>query len=415
MDGESARLDGNRIMPRRALNAHCWIILLLVTVLVPGTRALAGEHGEGRSPDEQRIIDMVEQYGPSVVAVHVTLGDMQLDPMMGPEEQVGGGSGFIVDRKGRIATNYHVVAAALADMSVDTLPDASITVSFLSATDREFTVRVLGAMPDYDLALLAFEDPADVPAVAPLPLGDSDSVRPGQEVIVIGTPFGLHSTVTAGIVSAVEREQPGIAGIEIPFIQTDAAINPGNSGGPMLDSNAEVIGISNAILASPAAPGGVPGVGFAVPVNLLKAHMGELLAGGLSGVAAAVAELRHRPRLGVNAPVTVDDYPHAVRERFDLPEHGVVIMDVVPGGPADRAGLSGPSDTVMFSGHALPAGGDIITGIDGQDVRRIIDLQQVLLERKAGDQVDLRVWRDGRERHVKVRIAVVEEENADGG
>ena len=379
-------------------------LVLVSTALVGGQASIsAHETGMDLTEDEANTVRIVEDYGPSVVAIHVRVGDVEMDP----GEQEAGGSGFIIDDESRIATNFHVVAAALEEGSVDMQPEASVTVSFLDQDDQEHPVRVQGANPDYDLALLEFEDAEDLPSVDPIPLGDSTEVRTGQNVIAIGTPFGLHSTVTTGIVSAIEREQPGLVGIELPFIQTDAAINPGNSGGPLLSSSAEVIGINNAILASPTAPGGIEGVGFAVPVDLLKENMEELVSGGLTGIAAAVADIPERPRIGVSAPLTVDNYPPPVRQELEMPDHGVVVMDVTPGGPADEAGLEGPSDTVMYEGQPLPTGGDIITGLDGKEVERLIDLQQVVLEKDAGDVVALDVWRDGDERSVDVALEIV--------
>lgn len=210
-----------------------------------------------------------------------------------------------------------------------------------------------------------------------------------------------------GIVSAIEREQPGLVGIEIPFIQSDAAINPGNSGGPLFNASGEVIGINNAILSSTMGPGAFVGVGFAVPVNLLKESMEGLMAGGLSGVAAALVEMPHRPRLGLTAALNVEDFPPELRSALQLPEHGVAIGEVAPDGPADRAGLMAPTGVTLVGEQAFPVGGDIIIAVDGKDVERAINLQQIILEHKAGDVLRLKVWRDGKVREVDVRLEVV--------
>jgi serine protease Do len=384
-------------------------------LLVPGAPSKNAAHASAEAVEPRPAIDIAElvrRYGPSVVAVHLLLEDIEIAPGGIAEQRQGNGSGFVVDDKGHIVTNFHVVAPALKEPGpdnggIDLLPEAVISVSFVAEPDKQFPVRVLGANPDYDLALLEVVDREGVPEVLPLPLGDSDKVIAGEAAIAIGSPFGLHATVTSGIISAIERERPGLVGIDIPFIQTDAAINPGNSGGPLFNSRGEVIGINNAILASPLGPHAFIGVGFAVPVNLLKDNMSELLAGGLSGVAAAIATIPDRPRLGLSGAYNVDDYPDALRADLGFPEHGLVVLEVTPDGPTDKAGVIGPTRAVIFAGHPFPAGGDIITEAAGQKVQRLIDLQRVVLEHEAGDVVTLKVWRDGEEREVDVRLEVV--------
>jgi serine protease Do len=358
------------------------------------------------------ITELVRRYGPGVVAVHLELADEPVHPGVLAERQHGSGSGFVVTDEGLIATNFHVVAMALEqpgpeEGALQLRPEAQLSVSFIDQPDERFPVRVLGANPDFDLALLEVIDPEHMPHVPALPLGDSDAVVAGETAIAIGSPFGLHATVTSGIISAIERERPGLVGIEIPFIQTDAAINPGNSGGPLFNARGEVIGINNAILASPMGPQAFIGVGFAVPINLLRDSMAELIAGGLSGVAAAVATIPDRPRLGLTGAFNVEDYPEPLREELGFPEQGLVVLDVTAGGPTDRAGLIGPTSAVVFAGEPFPVGGDIITAANGQQVRRLIDLQRVVLEHGEGDVVTLTVWRDGEERQVDVRLEVV--------
>ncbi|TVP43850.1 MAG: PDZ domain-containing protein [Gemmatimonadales bacterium] len=399
--------------PRRGA-ASAPALLSLLSLLLPALvlpAPSAAQSTDALLSDEGNTVRVVQEHGRSVVAIHIRVGGGQAHPLLQPREQQGGGSGFIVDEAGRIVTNFHVVQPTLAEEAlaagvIELRPQASITVSFLGDPDREFPVRVRGANPDFDLALLEFEDPDAAPAVAPLRLADSRNVLPGQKVIAIGTPFGLHSSVTTGIVSAIERERPGLVGLEIPFIQTDAAINPGNSGGPLLDSQGQVIGVNSAILA-PGGRGGFVGVGFAVPSNLLRGSMEELVAGGLSGVAAAVAEIPDRPRLGLTAGFSVEDYPPGLREELGLPGHGLVVTMVSRGGPADRAGIEPATEGVSLAGRLFPVGGDIITEAAGEPLRRVIELQRVILQREAGETVELRVWRDGRERRVEVTLEVV--------
>ncbi len=383
--------------------------LTVLTVLGFGaaTSLSGAQNAPALTPDEENTVEVVRESGPAVVAVRVEVEAPQQLPWVQPGRREGGGSGFVIDGEGRIITNYHVVSPALESGTLDLLPGAVLTVSFLEGEGEEHSVRVQGANPDFDLALLELLGPEVAPTVTPLPLGDSDGVEAGQKTIAIGSPFGLHTSVTAGIVSAIERERPGLVGIEIPFIQTDAAINPGNSGGPLLNSRGEVIGINNAILAS---PGGAPafvGVGFAVPSNLLRESLGALVEGGLSGIAVAVAELPDRPRLGLTVPLTVEDYPPALRERLGLPGTGLIVTNVSPGSPADEVGIEGPVEVAAFEGQIYPIGGDILTEVEGEPLRTALDLQRVVLERDAGDEVTLTVWRDGEERTVDVVLEVV--------
>lgn len=358
-----------------------------------------------RLADEKNTIEVVNTAGPSVVAVR--LSGVQGRPGGGERQGMAGGSGFVVDDEGRIITNFHVVAGALADTEDDSLTlseDASISVSFGGNPEKQYPVRIRGANPDIDMALLELEEPDKAPKPDPIPLGNSDQVEVGQKAVIIGNPFGLHSSVTSGIVSAVERERPGIVGIEIPYIQTDAAINPGNSGGPMLNSAGEVIGISNVVLS----PGGTfAGIGLAVPVNLLRESMEDLRAGGLSGFAAAAAELPEKPRLGLQIGLNMRQYPPSVRRELGLPDRGVAVTSVAEGGPADRAGIRGPQRALTVGPAAFPLGMDIITGIEGKEVNRAIDVQREVLKRSEGDSVTLTLWRDGEEREVTVPLEVV--------
>lgn len=385
------------------------VVILFVLLVASGS--CAARTGDMASAEENTI-RLVKELGPSVVAVHVTVENVSTVPGTAPHELEGGGSGFVVDKQGHIITNFHVIAGALQEEAINKgqlqiRPDASVKILFIEKPGEEFPARVKGVNADYDLAILELEEPDKAPRPRPLTLGDSDHIEAGQTAIAIGSPFGLHSTVTMGIVSAIEREQPGLVGIDIPFIQSDAAINPGNSGGPLFNASGEVIGINNAILSSTMGPGAFVGVGFAVPVNLLKESMEGLMAGGLSGVAAALVEMPNRPRLGLTAALNVEDFPPELRSALKLPEQGVVIGEVAPNSPAERAGLIAPTGVTLVGDQAYPVGGDIIVSVDGKEVERAIHLQQIILEHKAGDVVRLKVWRDGEVREVDVRLEVV--------
>ena len=415
--------------PRRATLAALVAALLLLTAVLGGViRAQEPPLASLDEPaallqDEQNTVDVVAAYGGSVVAVHVEILGRAIDPFDqlreqlppqfreffnlpppgGPQRREGSGSGFVIEG-GRIVTNYHVVREALQTAAVDLREGAGVQVTF-PGQDERLDARVVGANPDVDLALLELVEPEAAPDVAPIPLTWAP-VRVGQKAIAIGNPFGLSSTVTTGIVSAIGRELPSIGRIEVPMIQTDAAINPGNSGGPLLSSRGELLGINTAIVPGIGADGraGNLGIGFAVPSSLLADNLAALEAGGLTGLAAAAAD-PSRPRLGITImPVT--DFPEEVRESLGLPEAGLVIREVASGSAADDAGLSGPTFSAQVNGGAYPAGGDVVIAADGQPVPRVEDLQRVVFGKEDGDVVELEVWRNGRTRTVEVMLTV---------
>ncbi|WP_404365003.1 S1C family serine protease [Marinobacter sp.] len=392
----------DRQIPIPRLTAAFSLAAALMFSAAAHTQAVSSQQPE-RLAYEKNTMEVASEVSASIVAVQ--LSGVQGMPASG--QGMPGGSGFVVDQEGRIITNFHVVARALKDMESENLElasGASISIAYPGDPETKHPARILGANPDIDMAMLELEEPARAPSVSPVRLGDSDQVRVGQKAIVIGNPFGLHSSVTTGIVSAVERERPGLVGIEIPYIQTDAAINPGNSGGPVLNSAGEVIGISNAVL-SPV--GTFAGIGLAVPVNLLKESFEDMRAGGLSGLTAAALELPDRPRLGLQIGLTVGNYPPPLRQELQLPERGVVVTGVAEGGPADQAGIRGPQKVVTIGPYSFPVGMDVIIGIEGREVAQAIDVQRVVLKRGEGDEVTLTLWRDGSERKVDVELEVV--------
>jgi S1-C subfamily serine protease len=238
--------------------------------------------------------------------------------------------------------------------------------------------RVVGVDPSTDIAVLKVQVPAT--ALVPLPLGDSDRVRVGDLAVAIGNPFGLDRTVTAGIVSAVQRYIQAPNGYTIDHvIQTDAALNHGNSGGPLLDARARVIGV-NAQIASES--GGNEGVGYAIPVNTVRTVVAGLIATG---------RVEH-PYVGVvMAPVDA-----AVAREGRLPvDRGILIQRVRPGSPAEKAGLRGGSRTVVIGGQTYALGGDVVTRVDGREVAIPDDLASIVSGKRPGDRVTLEVRRGG--------------------
>lgn len=377
---------------------------------------------------ERNTIDIIETYGSSVVAIAVEVqGEQQnpadflrqvpeqfqeffnlpedFDPENMPDMPVpprqGSGSGFVVNDEGQIVTNYHVVRAALEERSVEMLEGATITVIF-PGNDEEIPVRVVGANALYDIALLELEDPADLPdSLQPIPVSDSEGVRVGQKTIAIGNPFGFESTVTVGIVSGVGRNLPGVGEINVPLLQTDAAINPGNSGGPLLNSRGELIGINTAIIPQVGFGGqrGNLGIGFAVPSNILAANLAELQAGTFS-------DIDSRPRLGVIIR-EVDAYPEQVRGNLNLPDNGVAIIEVQPGSAAEAAGLQGADFEVTVGGQTIPAGGDVIVAVNGQEITSASEIQDIVFGSQRGDTLDVTILRDGQEQTIPVTLEVV--------
>lgn len=278
------------------------------------------------------------------------------------------GSGSIIDRRGYVLTNDHVVDNAVR-----------VFVTLADGVQREG--EVVGRDPENDLAVLRF-DP-DGYDLEPIPFGDSDRLRIGQTVLAIGNPFGLDRTLTAGIVSGLGRPLRARNNLVIrDMIQTDASINPGNSGGPLLDTKGEMIGVNTAIF-SPS--GGSVGIGFAVPVNTARRVVPDLIEHGVV-------------RRGWIEFVPRQLFPQLVRYA-DLPvESGVLIHETVPGGNAEAAGLRGGSRNraVRYGRTVIFLGGDIIVAIDEMPVTTLANLYEALEDKRPGDTVTVRYHREGR-------------------
>jgi serine protease Do len=309
----------------------------------------------------------------------------------------------VISDSGHIVTNYHVVVDALKENSVDLQDTAKLTVTFADNPDKELPVKVLGVNPSYDLALLELQNKDDLPQhITPIPVANSDDLKVGQKVIAIGNSFGLESTVTTGIISAVGRDMQSIGQFTVPMVQTDAAINPGNSGGPLLNSKGELVGINTAIIPSVSANGerGFLGVGFAVPSDYLKDNLATLESGGFHDVYSS------KPRMGIQIQ-DISNYPEDVRTHLNLPDQGEMVIAVQEGSPAAKAGLQASSFTVNVAGQELPAGGDIIAAVNGEKVSSSKDLQDRIFAMNKGDTVDLTVVRGGKEETISVNLDIV--------
>jgi S1-C subfamily serine protease len=327
---------------------------------------------------DAQVIAVYEAVSPSVVNItslsYVSSRFMQAIP------QEGTGSGFIYDAEGHIVTNYHVVEDA---------EELLITL----ASGQEYEAEVVGTDPASDLAVLRIGAGAELPE--PVTLTDSDQLRVGQSVLAIGNPFGLARTLTTGVVSALGRV---IESSEDSFIaeaiQTDAAINPGNSGGPLLDLAGRVVGITSQIISS---SGTSSGVGFAVSSNTVRSVVPELISNGYYP----------HPWLGVETLDLTSSTAELFREAgMNLPvDTGVLVIEVVEGGPADEAGLEEGIRVVRMGRYRIPLGGDVIVGVNGEPVNDMEELTVYLeTETTVGDTVELTIIRDGEEQTVPLTL-----------
>src|SRR5215472_2020800 len=337
-------------------------------------------HGSGFEADEQNNIDVYRKYRSATVNVKSTVLERDF---FRTYPATGLGSGFIINESGEIVTNFHVISGSR---------DISVTLS--GGTDhKEYKASVLGFRRRDDLALLKINAGRKLPYVH---LGDSDAMEVGQKVLAIGNPFGFEGTLTTGIVSSLGRKVPSENGAMMEgLIQTDAAINPGNSGGPLLDSRGDVIGINTMILGSQVGNGesGSIGIGFAMPINRAKSMLEEYRSTGQIS----------RPVLGVTEtyPVSGD-----LADALELPASGgLLIQNVDDGSPAARAGIKGPTRAVrvgIFGQVRIGIGGDLITAIDGKDVETQDALTRAVEQKKAGDKIELTLYRDRKSRKVTV-------------
>jgi Do/DeqQ family serine protease len=357
----------NRVLPALVLSGG----VALMTGTLSSALAGAPIPEVGGAP-MQTIAPVVSRVTPGVVGISVR-GRMREDnPLLQDplfrrffnlqqqqpieRETEATGSGVIVDAaQGYVLTNAHVVENA-----------TSIEVT--TKDDRRLKARLIGRDPDTDIAVL------QIPAggLTAVPIGDSDRLQVGDFVLAVGNPFGLGQTVTSGIVSALGRTGLGIEGYE-DFIQTDAAINPGNSGGPLVDLQGRIIGINTAIEAP---SGGNVGIGFAVPINIARQVMEQLINHG---------EIK-RGRIGVAIQDLTPDVAQALGTTY---RQGAVIAKVVPGSPAERAGLRTS---------------DLVVAVNGTPIHNGAELKNHVVLAKIGDEVDLTVIRGGSERTVAVRI-----------
>jgi len=355
----ACRFSGNSLLPQLpALNVPTQIQNLELPVIPAAAESTA------LISDKDVLVNLFDRVNPGVVAIKITT------------DQGGGlGSGFIFDNAGHVVTNYHVVEGA-----------TQLEVDFPSGFKA--MGNVVGTDLDSDIAVIKVDAPAA--ELHPLTIGDSEQLHVGQFVVAIGNPFGLDSTMTYGIVSALGRTldsmrqaQDGQGNFSAgALIQTDAAINPGNSGGPLFNLDGEVIGINRAIRTDASNTTGEPinsGIGFAIPGSLIKRVVPVLIEKGKYDY----------PYLGITS---IDELPISQVDALGLKSYvGAYITSVVPGGPAEQAGLKAG---VQNTSSGLPVGGDLIVAIDGRPIKTFDEMLSYLIVNKGpGDVVTLTVMR----------------------
>ncbi len=326
--------------------------------------------------DETENIQVYQNRNEGVV--NITTETVTYNWFLEPVPRQGSsGSGSIIDRRGYVLTNQHVVEDA-------------VKVFVTLSDESRIEGRVIGTDPENDLAVIQF-DPEDRELTV-IPMGESESLQVGQKVLAIGNPFGLDRTLTTGIISGLGRPLRARNDLVIQnMIQTDASINPGNSGGPLLDSQGRMIGI-NTMIYSPS--GGSVGIGFAVPVATARRVVPDLL------------------EFGYVRRGWIDIVPRALFPQLvdyaDLPvSEGILVSEVVPGGNADEAGLRGGSErrAVRYGRTVIYLGGDIIVAVDGQPVESIANLYEALEDNRPGDTVEVEYIRNGNRRTTEVTLS----------
>jgi putative serine protease PepD len=340
---------------------------------VPRSGSLtAASEKEALTEDESINVRIYRQASPAVA--NILTKATEYDFFMEPVPVEGAGSGFVIDPRGYILTNYHVVEGAQS-------------IEVVLGDQSRHPAKYIGADQRNDVALVKIDPKGK--QLATLKLGDSNAIQVGQKVLAIGNPFGFQSTLTTGVVSALGRtvQTSQTTAIE-EAIQTDAAINRGNSGGPLINSHGEVIGINSAIYTP---SGTTAGIGFAIPINTAKNIANDLITTGRV----------HRAFLGVQT-LSISG---GLGEALDLPvQEGLLVEIATKGGPAAEAGIRGGDRTVLAGMQRLYIGGDVIVAIDGQKVTNQFDMNLVLNHHRPGDSVSVTVYRGGKKMDIPVKL-----------
>jgi S1-C subfamily serine protease len=333
-------------------------------------------------PDEENNIQIYKQHGPGVVNIASTA--LARDWFRQPYTfEAGTGSGAILDTKGNIVTNFHVVEPSLNGGELEvTLADKS-----------KYKARIVGVDRSNDLSVIKIEAP--VGKLSPIAIGSSATLIVGQKVLAIGNPYGLERTLTTGIISALGRSIETDNGRIIEnIIQTDAAINPGNSGGPLLNRAGEIIGI-NAAIVSPTNSGNV-GIGFAIPADTVRRSVTDLITSGYI----------RRPYTGIMGELwAMDDYHPALLQQLGIPpSHGFMVTGVRPNSPASKAGLRGANQVARFGLREYPIGGDILVAFEGKEIRSAPELRTSIDHHKAGEKITFSILRGSQKMDINITL-----------
>jgi len=336
-----------------------------------GSSSAAGR--DGALTEDESVNVRIYRQASSAVANILTKAT-EYDFFMDPVPVEGAGSGFIIDPRGYILTNYHVVEGAQS-------------IEVVLGDQSRHPAKYIGADQRNDVALIKIDPKGK--QLTTLKLGDSSAIQVGQKVLAIGNPFGFQSTLTTGVVSAVGRTvQTSQTTFIEEAIQTDAAINRGNSGGPLIETHGDVIGINSAIYTP---TGTTAGIGFAIPINTAKNIANDLITSGRV----------HRAFLGVETYALAG----GLAEALDLPvQEGLLVETVTKGGPAAAAGIHGGDRIVQAGMRRFYIGGDVIVAIDGQKVANQFDVNLVLNHHRPGDTVNVSVYRGGKKMDIPVKL-----------
>jgi len=351
------------------------------TVAAPLTAPVKESSGGGSSNVVNQIY-RADGDGVAFIESQIEAPETESFNPFGEVEPEGGGgsatgSGFVIDEEGHVLTNNHVIEGA-----------SKVTVK-LGDSETTYDAEVVGADPGTDVALLKVDAPKG--AFHPLTLGRSSEAEVGDPVVAIGNPFGLDRTVTSGIVSALQRNIQAPNGFSISHvIQTDAAINPGNSGGPLINAEGAVIGI-NAQIATGGGGNGNVGIGFAIPIDTVRAEIEQLKTKG---------EVEHA-FIGISGGTVTSELAKALNLPVD---EGVIVQSVVKDGPADKAGLEAGGTEAQINGEQVRLGGDIITEVDGEKLKSMDQLVEIIQGHEPGDELQLNLLRDGQEKTADVTL-----------
>jgi S1-C subfamily serine protease len=338
----------------------CWVAFL-------GSGLWAGG-ACGLTEDERNNIEIYQRLAPGVVNITSTV--LEHDFFFNTVPRQGAGSGSIIDFRGYILTNHHVI-------------EDTRKLEVTLANGKKYSARLIGSDPDTDIAVIKIE--ARTEDLTLIPMGSSDNLKVGQKVIAIGNPFGLGQTLTTGIISMVQRTLRASSGTLVEdMIQTDASINPGNSGGPLIDSSGKMIGINTAIF-SPT--GASVGIGFAIPIDVAKRVINDLIDKGYYSY----------PWLGA----TLMTLSANLAEALKLPLRvGAIVIEVAPRSPAAKAGLKGGTSRAQVGNYIVSVGGDVIEKVNGKAVSDADSVIRLIRKSRPGDRVEMEVvrWEGGRDR-----------------